>query len=81
MAMNGVTDGAPDMTGAQFSRDGDELLRALDARLQDIDEPRRIRSETVALLMQARADGMQAIEASLRPIPAPPAKRCAPSPT
>ncbi|WP_442953681.1 [protein-PII] uridylyltransferase [Paracoccus sediminilitoris] len=62
--MNGVTDGAPDMTGAQFSRDGDELLRALDARLQDIDEPRRIRSETVALLMQARADGMQAIEAS-----------------
>ncbi|MEO1909422.1 MAG: [protein-PII] uridylyltransferase [Paracoccus sp. (in: a-proteobacteria)] len=52
------------MTGAQFSRDGDELLRALDARLQDIDEPRRIRSETVALLMQARADGMQAIEAS-----------------
>ena len=64
MAMNGVTDGAPDMTGAQFSRDGDELLRALDARLQDIDEPRRIRSETVALLMQARADGMQAIEAS-----------------
>ncbi|WP_233490475.1 [protein-PII] uridylyltransferase [Paracoccus sediminilitoris] len=52
------------MTGAQFSRDGDELLRALDARLQDIDEPRRIRSETVTLLMQARADGMQAIEAS-----------------
>ncbi len=64
MALNGVTDGARDMTGAQFSRDGDELLRALDARLQDIDEPRRIRSETVTLLMQARADGMQAIEAS-----------------
>ncbi|WP_378943685.1 [protein-PII] uridylyltransferase [Paracoccus sp. R86501] len=64
MTSNGVIDGAPEMAGAQFLRDGEELLRALDTRLQGMTEPRQIRSETVAMLTQARADEMQAIEAA-----------------
>jgi len=64
MASNSMTDGASEMTGAQFLRDGEELLRALDAQLADITEPKQIRSQTVAMLTQARAAEMEKIQAA-----------------
>ncbi|RJE80327.1 [protein-PII] uridylyltransferase [Paracoccus sp. JM45] len=50
--------------GAQFHRDGEELLRALDAHLAETTEPKQIRSQTVAMLAQARVDQMEKITAA-----------------
>jgi [protein-PII] uridylyltransferase len=63
MASIGMTEGAPD-TGTQFLRDGEELLRALDAELVDITEPKQIRRRTVSMLAQARAEAMDKIVAA-----------------
>ncbi|WP_240643554.1 [protein-PII] uridylyltransferase [Paracoccus siganidrum] len=58
--MNTTT--APAASGAS-AFDAGTLLPALEARIADLDEPREIRAATVALLAEARAREMAAIEA------------------